>query len=35
VAYYSKATYASRDAALAAAVSKVTWLGEVVEARSK
>lgn len=33
VAYYSSATYASRDAAVAAALSKVIWLGKAVDAR--
>jgi hypothetical protein len=35
VAYYSGTTYDSRDAALAAAIAKVVWLGAAVAARSR
>jgi hypothetical protein len=35
VAYYSRAAYASNEAALEVAVTRVVWLGEAVEARRK
>ena len=33
VAYYSRAAYATSEAALAAAVAAVVWLGEIVDTR--
>jgi hypothetical protein len=35
VAYYSRAAYASNEAALEVAIARVVWLGEAVEARRK
>ena len=35
VAYYSRAAYASNEAALDAAIARVVWLGEAVKARRK
>lgn len=35
VAYYSRAAYASKEAALEVAITRVAWLGEAVEARRK
>lgn len=35
VAYFSGATYDSRDVALATALSRVGWLGAAVEARRR
>lgn len=35
VAYYSRAAYASHEAALDAAIARVVWLGEAVRARQK
>lgn len=35
VAYYSRAAYASKEAALEVAIMRVVWLGEAVEARRK
>ena len=35
VAYYSRAAYASNEAALEVAMTRVVWLGEAVDARRK
>ncbi|MBI3198953.1 MAG: hypothetical protein HYZ40_15885 [Rhodospirillales bacterium] len=35
VAYYSRAAYASNEAALDAAIARVVWLGEAARARRK
>lgn len=35
VAYYSRAAYASNEAALEVAMTRVVWLGEALEARRK
>ncbi|MDI1284830.1 MAG: hypothetical protein PSV46_10565 [Reyranella sp.] len=35
VAYYSRAAYASKEAALEVAITRVVWLGEAIEVRRK